>query len=46
MIVARTKTGSLVEIRTMVLSDMDSLMKLKDAESWMQPQQEDLYISS
>ena len=36
MIVARTKTGSLVEIRTMVLSDMDSLMKLKDAESWNQ----------
>ena len=36
MIIARTKTGSLVEIRTMVLSDMDSLMKLKDAESWNQ----------
>ena len=32
----RTDTGSPVKLRKMVLSDMDSLMKLKDAEGWNQ----------
>ena len=36
MIVARMNTGSPVKLRKMVLSDMDSLMKLKDAEGWNQ----------
>ncbi len=33
---ARTDTGSSVKLRKMVLSDMDGLMKLKDAEGWNQ----------
>jgi len=32
----RTNTGNQVRIRDMVLSDMDSLMKLKNAEGWNQ----------
>jgi len=36
MIGTRTDTGRPVQLRKMVLSDMDSLMKLKDAEGWNQ----------
>ena len=36
MIAARTNTGNQFIIRDMKLSDMDSLMKLKDAEGWNQ----------
>ena len=33
---SRSNTGSPAKLRKMVLSDMDSLMKLKDAEGWNQ----------
>ena len=36
MIAARTNTRNQVRIRDMVLSDMDSLMRLKNAEGWNQ----------
>ena len=32
----RTHIGGPAKLRKMVLSDMDSLMKLKDAEGWNQ----------
>lgn len=36
MVVARTNAGSPAKLRKMVISDMDSLMRLKDAEGWNQ----------
>lgn len=36
MVATRTNNGSPIKLRKMVLSHMDSLMKLKDAEGWNQ----------
>ncbi len=36
MVDPRTLIESPVKLRNMVMSDMDSLMKLKDAERWNQ----------